>query len=186
MEPASFAVGIIGLAGLFSTCLEAVDKVQSYRSFATDSSALDTQFNAAKVRLEKWGSSVGFSHGKPLDKHHPALDDEQVNRSAYEIFNLIKTICTSSDARKSRPVRVGTGDGIQGLHPSLATAGAPGESKRRKLGWSFGGKLKRTEQVELLKQLVQSLHDLVPPQSLLASDNSNRAGTLGPGTGKKP
>lgn len=37
MEPVGLAVGVLGLAGLFSTCLEAVDKVQSYRSFGVDS-----------------------------------------------------------------------------------------------------------------------------------------------------
>ncbi|KAH7128917.1 ankyrin-1, partial [Dactylonectria macrodidyma] len=55
MEPIGLAVGIAGLAGLFSSCLEAVDMIHTYLSFGADSQVLDTRFRAAKVRLEKWG-----------------------------------------------------------------------------------------------------------------------------------
>ncbi|QPC63066.1 hypothetical protein HYE67_005297 [Fusarium culmorum] len=51
------AVGLVlGVAGLFSTCLEAVEKVQSYRSFGPDSSTINTRFQTAKVLLEHHAS----------------------------------------------------------------------------------------------------------------------------------
>ncbi|KAH7151968.1 ankyrin-1 [Dactylonectria estremocensis] len=62
MEPVGLAVGIAGLAGLFSSCLEAVEKVQSYRSFGADSQVLDTQFKAEKLRFEQWGWHPAFLH----------------------------------------------------------------------------------------------------------------------------
>ncbi|KAH7129676.1 hypothetical protein B0J13DRAFT_563207 [Dactylonectria estremocensis] len=52
MEPVGLAIGAAGLAGLFSSCLEAVDKVQSYKSFKTDSHVFDAQFRAKKLRFE--------------------------------------------------------------------------------------------------------------------------------------
>ncbi|KAK7403824.1 hypothetical protein QQX98_010395 [Neonectria punicea] len=78
MEPINFAVGVIGLAGLFSSCLDAVDKVQTYRSFGSDSHVLDTRFTAAKVRLETWGRRVGFIEKALSEDHHPALDDRDI------------------------------------------------------------------------------------------------------------
>ncbi|KAM5342882.1 hypothetical protein ACJ41O_013848 [Fusarium nematophilum] len=53
IEPISFAIGVIELTGLFSSCLEAVDKVQTDRSFGSDSHVLDARFKAAKNWLNQ-------------------------------------------------------------------------------------------------------------------------------------
>ncbi|KAH6952432.1 hypothetical protein BKA56DRAFT_425419, partial [Ilyonectria sp. MPI-CAGE-AT-0026] len=89
MEPASIAAGLVGLAGLFSSCLEAVERAQSYRSSGNDSMNLDVQFNAAEIYLENWGRSVGFNGGKIYNKHHPALDKEKTRRAVNEVFSLV-------------------------------------------------------------------------------------------------
>ncbi|KAK7409419.1 hypothetical protein QQX98_008380 [Neonectria punicea] len=60
METVGLVVGVAGLAGLFTSCLEAVDKVQSYQTFETDSYVLDTRFKVAKARFERWGPGVGI------------------------------------------------------------------------------------------------------------------------------
>ncbi|RYP93534.1 hypothetical protein DL770_000418 [Monosporascus sp. CRB-9-2] len=75
MEPVGLVVGIAGLGGLFNTCLEAVERVQSYKDLRDDSQALDAQFNAEKLRFEKWGPAVGLDPEKSLADHHHALDD---------------------------------------------------------------------------------------------------------------
>ncbi|KAK2035752.1 hypothetical protein LZ31DRAFT_561622 [Colletotrichum somersetense] len=54
MEPAGFAVAVVGLAGLFSSCLEAINKVQSYRSARADADVQDVLFKAAKATFEQW------------------------------------------------------------------------------------------------------------------------------------
>ncbi|KAF2188906.1 hypothetical protein K469DRAFT_541182, partial [Zopfia rhizophila CBS 207.26] len=54
MEPGGLAVGTVALASLFGTCLEALEKFDSYRDFRTDSRHLTTQFKADKLRFEKW------------------------------------------------------------------------------------------------------------------------------------
>ncbi|KAK2016068.1 ankyrin-1, partial [Colletotrichum eremochloae] len=64
MEPVGLAVGVVGLAGLFSTCLEAVQKIDSYKNFGRDSRFLEAQFNASKHRFTEWGQAVGFENGR--------------------------------------------------------------------------------------------------------------------------
>ncbi|KAH6693771.1 ankyrin repeat-containing domain protein [Plectosphaerella plurivora] len=163
MEAAGFAVGIAGLAGLFSACLEAVNRAQSYRSFASDAKALDLQFTATKVRLENWGRAVGIldlaqaaNGADNAPRHHPALDNVQIQKAALDVFGFVKEICESAGAGK---LRLGAVDPSQPPDPLREL----GNSSKRKLAWAMGGKLRRTEQIELFKELVQTLYNLVPP-----------------------
>ncbi|KAH6981486.1 prion-inhibition and propagation, helo domain-containing protein [Ilyonectria destructans] len=139
MEPVGLAIGIAGLAGLFSSCLEAVEKVQSYRSFGADSQVLDTQFKAEKLRFEQWGRHVGFDRGKPSADHHQALDDPDISSAVRDLLLIIDNICNANGASQ-RPRLAGTGLAKDELfrasqaHPSRT---APSESKRRKLAWAF-------------------------------------------------
>ncbi|KAL6406009.1 hypothetical protein AUP68_10567 [Ilyonectria robusta] len=159
MEPVSFTVGVVGLAGLFSSCLEAVDKVQTYLSFRTDSHVLDTRFKAAKVRFEKWGQRVGFEGAMLSEDHHPALDDRDISAAVQDIFQIITTLCDASDAsahHTSRAMTPSDDVSLGSLRPR------PHGTRRRKLAWALWGKTERTDQVELFEKLVQQLHNLVP------------------------
>ncbi|KAI9896030.1 hypothetical protein N3K66_009099 [Trichothecium roseum] len=93
MEVAGLVIGVAGLAGLFSTCLEAMAKVQDYVDYRSDLFMLETQLRAVKVRFEKWGKCVGVAEGKSLVNHHPALSDEQISRSVRELLECINNIC---------------------------------------------------------------------------------------------
>ncbi|KAH7144327.1 ankyrin-1, partial [Dactylonectria estremocensis] len=64
MEPVGLAVGIAGLAGLFSSCLEVVENVDSYRDFEHDSRSLAAQFDADRLRFQQWGRSIGIEEGQ--------------------------------------------------------------------------------------------------------------------------
>ncbi|WQF77075.1 Putative prion-inhibition and propagation, HeLo domain, HeLo domain superfamily [Colletotrichum destructivum] len=167
MEPAGFAVGVVGLAGLFSSCLEAIDKVQSYRSARADADVQDTLFNAAKARFEQRGRSVGIDQGRLLDDHHPALDDKGISTSVRNLLRvIIKFICDDSHASSRRSTQVAVlGDDLLGPHQSRPRHGPSSEPRRRKLAWTFWGKGDRTEQVNLFERLVQELHNLVPPRT---------------------
>ncbi|GKT64702.1 hypothetical protein ColTof4_07098 [Colletotrichum tofieldiae] len=169
MEPAGLAVGILGLAGLFSTCLEAVDSVQSYRSARADADVQDTLFNAAKARFEQWGRGVGIEHGRLLDDHHPALDDKGISTAVGDLLHfIIKFICDDNHSSLRHLTQTaGSGDGLPG---SLRTrSGAPPEPRRRKLAWALRGKGERTEQVNLFVKLVQGLYNLVSPDTAQGS-----------------
>jgi hypothetical protein len=78
MEPISFTIGVVGLASLFSVCLDVIDKVGSYKDFGFDSRAIITQFKADKHLFTKWAQDVGISKDKPKENYHKYLDDPEM------------------------------------------------------------------------------------------------------------
>ncbi|CAI0654143.1 unnamed protein product, partial [Colletotrichum noveboracense] len=188
MEPVGLAVGIAGLAGLFSTCLEVVEKVDSYRNFKHDSHSLDVQFQAEKRRFEQWGSAVGINKCALSGAHHPALDDPQTLSTAKELLSLIQRVCADADDTASETFILGDiGPAKRELsvpNHVQPRGGAPSKSVRRKIAWSLGGKARRTAQVVQFGVLVQHLHNIVPPDSAKSTYAVHGASARGPGPGR--
>jgi hypothetical protein len=61
VEPISLSLGAIALAGLFSTCVQCFDYVDSAKSYSRDFDFLNTKFQTQKTRLLLWGESVGLA-----------------------------------------------------------------------------------------------------------------------------
>ncbi|CAI0650287.1 unnamed protein product, partial [Colletotrichum noveboracense] len=169
MEPVGLAVGIAGLAGLFSTCLEVVEKVDSYKNFKHDSHSLNVQFQAEKRRFEQWGTAVGINKGALSGAHHPAFDEPQTLSTTKELLSLIQRVCADADDAASETFLLGN---VNPAKRELSVpshvqsrGGAPSNSVRRKIAWSLGGKARRTAQVVQFGVLVQHLHNIVPPDS---------------------
>lgn len=148
MEPVSFAVGLVGLAGLFSTCLDILDKFDSWKECESESQALIAQFEAHKLQLDKWGQAVGIQDGTVSNQHDKLLDDPRVLKTVIDLLSAIKYICGSH------------GPGI------------PPESKRQKLSWALRAKMKVTAQVSQLSSIVQTLYSLVPIHTGAPSRNN--------------
>jgi len=140
MEAAGLAIGVIGIAGLFNTCLDSLSRFQVYKSSTADSHILDTRFRAARARFEKWGNGVGISEGKLS----PELSDNNTAGVITDILNIIvKAICDDGSVLQNEQ--------FAGL-----------QSRRKRLKWALGGKEDRTEQVDIFEKLVQQLYNLVP------------------------
>lgn len=150
MEAVGLAVGVAGLAGLFSACLDAVEKFDDYKDFGHESQFLATQFEADKLRLRQWGQTVGIINDNLLSFHHRALDDKDTLFMAKQILSMIKDVCDSADATGAA---------------KLSKPSDPAASKRRRVKWALGGKAKLTTQIEHLRVLVQHLHNLTPTES---------------------
>jgi hypothetical protein len=180
MEPIGLGVGLLGLAGLFSTCLDVIDKFQAYKEYASDLHILNAQVKAEKLRLEEWGRSVGFEDGQLSTYHHSALDDEQKVLAVREHLEIIQDICPSGDTHRTSRLASDhpnekKSTTIQGRsHPNLSYP-----SKRQKIIWAFRGKDDREERVRLLGVLVQQLHDLVPTQEARHGRNSQDLDYIG-------
>ena len=164
---AGLTVGVVALASLFSTCLEVVEKLESYKAFEKDHYALDVSFRATRLRFERWGQAVGFDkEDKLADHYHDALKDPAILSMVREIITVIKDLC----AEPGVVVSEGAGDstvtahGYKDASPALISLPQMGtiHSKRRKMGWVLGGRMKRVTQVEQFAKLVQNLYDLIP------------------------
>ncbi|KAL2865213.1 prion-inhibition and propagation-domain-containing protein [Aspergillus lucknowensis] len=61
MEIASTAVGIVGLAALFDTCIETLDTISSAARYGVNRQILQTKIEVERVRLMVWGDAVGIT-----------------------------------------------------------------------------------------------------------------------------
>ncbi|KAK1846430.1 ankyrin repeat domain-containing protein 52 [Colletotrichum chrysophilum] len=160
MEPVGLAVGVAGLAGLFSTCLEAVQRVDSYKNYGRESRSLAAQFDADKHRFEQWGQAVGIKDGKLSDAHHPALDDAQKLSIVHKLLGSIQDFCSGADDTIDQ--RPALADGEFPTNKLLSTRlarprqGALTDSKLRQAAWALHGKAKRTEHVQKFATLASA------------------------------
>ena len=65
MNPTGFAVGVVGLAGLVSTCIDSFQTLRSIRAFAHDKELLFTKLEIEMELFDQWAQHVGI-----LKKHH--------------------------------------------------------------------------------------------------------------------
>jgi hypothetical protein len=190
METAGVVVGIAGLAGLFSSCVEAIEKIQSYMSFEAESDILRTRFKAAQASFHCWGREVGIGSDKASEtvgnSLKPGPFENGVDQEVQDLLRAIRALCHegdhSSTQKQSHP-----GNPLSSREPlALATAGGhndgPGlvirTSKRRKIQWALWGKSKQIEKVNDFEKLVQHLHRLVPLASCDHQNNDGHPGSL--------
>ena len=63
MEAVWLGVGAVALAGLFSTCLECFDYVDTAKNFERDSEILVGKLLIQRTRLRRWGELLGLAEG---------------------------------------------------------------------------------------------------------------------------
>ncbi|KAF5618686.1 ankyrin repeat domain protein [Fusarium sp. NRRL 52700] len=159
MEPVGLAVGLVGL---FSTCMDVMQRVDSYRTAGRDSRQLEAQLNATMHLFERWGDGVGISQGKLSDNHHPDLDNPRTYAVIKGLLNSIKDFSATSNDPPS--------PGVLQKTPSFPTSGditshVPKISKWQKTAWALRGKLKQTSHVQALAGLVSDLYSVVSPDT---------------------
>jgi hypothetical protein len=95
-EIAGLGMGAIGLASVFSTCIECFDYFQSARTLEKDIKILFSQLDIEKTRLLIWGNSTGILKTKEegrnptLDQHSSAISKclESINSLFSDATNL--------------------------------------------------------------------------------------------------
>ncbi|KAM7192420.1 Prion-inhibition and propagation domain containing protein [Naviculisporaceae sp. PSN 640] len=68
LEAAGLAIGVVGIASLFTSCIEAFDIVVRAREFGRDFDLLCTQLSLQRVRLLLWGETIGLASELPPTK----------------------------------------------------------------------------------------------------------------------
>ena len=76
MEPVSFALGIGGLAGIFTACVDCFEYIQLGRSFGDDYGKCLLRLDAARLRMTRWGAAVGLGAGTQSLRRLVASEDE--------------------------------------------------------------------------------------------------------------
>ncbi|KAI0199187.1 prion-inhibition and propagation-domain-containing protein [Astrocystis sublimbata] len=173
MEPAGLAVGIAGLVGIFSTCLDIVERWDSYKDFGVEFGSLVARFKADKIRFRQWGQLVGIDKSKHGDGYHKALDDPSIRRVVDEILQSIKHF--DDDTGNFPPALRPISGSVDTLAHSktVLPRGRPqfekyqgATSRKSRLEWALRGKARFLALVESFDALVQKLYDLVPPDQL--------------------
>ncbi len=162
MEATGLAVG---LAGLFSTCLDIIEKIDYYRDFGVESRSLIAQFEADQVRFREWGKQVGISDASCREHRHQALNDPVISSAVEKILQSIKEI--DEDAEKNSA----SGQATSGPGSRRSYGGAQVErfrgatSRRSRISWTLRGRSRFLAMAQSFAALVQRLYDLVPPGS---------------------
>jgi ubiquitin-conjugating enzyme E2 D/E len=94
VEPISLSIGVVGLAALFTTCLDVCDFVDAGRSHASNFSLLRTKLDNQRILFIIWGKKVGFGSAKGYDSR---LDDPFIRPVIERNLNHLKLIFSNTD-----------------------------------------------------------------------------------------
>lgn len=187
---AELALGIISLAGLFSTCIDAFTFIRAGRSLERDLDVLLVKLDIEKARLLSWGNVVGIARGIN-DGRDTVLEDRATEEKIRSVLSAIKLRLTDSEMLRVRyalqevpepqrdpaPRRFDlvsrTGLSIfrgsyNRLHNRLA-ADRPQASLGKRVTWAINDRDKFTDLVKDLRALVDGLVWLMPPAIVSAA-----------------
>ena len=86
MESAGLAIGVAGLAGLFSACVDCFEYIQLGRQFGQDYGKCLLKLDAARLQLSRWGAAIGL---KPVE---PALQKQQMAHYSSQEMRLAQSL----------------------------------------------------------------------------------------------
>lgn len=98
MEPAGLALGVIGLAGIFKSCVELFGYFSTYRSYGHDYILLDAKLHVEKAVLLQWADRVRLLH----DDYDRRLDNPTIREAVSEILSYIIHLLSESSSLQQR------------------------------------------------------------------------------------
>ncbi|KAJ3571831.1 hypothetical protein NPX13_g5244 [Xylaria arbuscula] len=172
MDPAGLGVGIIGLIGLFGSCIEMVERWNSYKEFVAESGSLKARLNAERVRLQVWGKKVGIDKDLSKKGCHPALDDPSIRSAIETLLRSINNLDENASRIAPHLEQLSTAPGLplcENSHSSQPTKLLESSRRMSRIVWALRGKGRATMLVVSFEILVQKLHDLVPIPKAIAN-----------------
>lgn len=117
MEAAGLAVGVVGLAGLFSTCIECYRLVEKGAYLGEDWRILETKFKNQRLRFRTWGQACGLDR---ID--HPVAEDLWGQEVAVQVELTLKSVAELFKRHEKLLKRYSCSEEPRGLGSKLATA----------------------------------------------------------------
>ena len=181
MEAVGLAVGIAGLAGVFTACVDCFEYVQLGRQFGKDYGKCLLRLDTARLRLSRWGAAVGLD-SEPLTEPPTSASDEDIilSRSLLEqiletfkdaerISERFKKHMTMQNSQSEELLICDTASSVDSdyrrLHLTmreLALERQKGTSIRKKITWALYEKKRFEGMIGDVVALTDSLVDLFP------------------------
>lgn len=77
MEPVGLGIGIAGLAGAFTACIDCFEYIQLGRQFGQDYGKCLPKLDIAKLRMSRWGAAIGLGP-EPYPKPQLSVSNEDI------------------------------------------------------------------------------------------------------------
>jgi ubiquitin-protein ligase len=176
VDPVGVVLGVAGLAGLFSTCVQCFELVNLGRAYARDFEILQTKFEAQKVRFLIWGQAVGVTEGSSYDTR---LDLPEIRPTVIRLLNCVRLLFSDSQELNRRyglfpdPGGSPTNNRIifretyRRFHARISKAQSDA-SFLTTARWAIGDKTKFVSLVQDVKDLVDALEDITKSLQMLA------------------
>ncbi|KAL8724748.1 MAG: hypothetical protein Q9181_006692 [Wetmoreana brouardii] len=173
MEIAGVAVGVIGLAGLFNACKDAIEHFNSYKNADSDFRYIETRFLTDKALFERWANGVGYAENQ-LDETKFASrlnGQDAVALTVRTILSSIPEILRSAEKASSavrsqlpsiEPTNTTHSYDLSQRRPIIPDRKSLSVSMRSRLAWTISKKTKFNDQVEAFGVLVGKLYTLIP------------------------
>jgi Prion-inhibition and propagation len=183
MEPVSFTVGVAGLVGMFTACVDCFEYIRIGRSLGAHHQTAIVKLDLARLRLTRWGRSVGIVQGdQDIDEAvaitqlksklgAPEKDFETVTNTLGQLFTLFKMSAETSNRLSSRIESEDETDNstlnadIAFLHKRMRDLAIQRQKKStvlQKTSWALHRKKDFTNLVDQITELTSALVEVAP------------------------
>ena len=97
-----FAGLAVGLASLYSACIETVHRIESYQNFQVETRQLSAQFQADRAILQRWANKVGILQNGLSDTYDRRLDSPGIARAVREILLSLQTLLKVTEGAQGK------------------------------------------------------------------------------------
>ena len=196
MEAGGFALGVVGLAGLYGATCQVLEQISSASNFGNDVQILETKFDTAKASLLAWGNKVGLSaedNNHLQSRHNPVFNDARILQRTYAAIACIKNVSKELQEifdRKisgAQPTTQQPAAGVASAMDRLVTQGKSlqrSSSFAQKLRWGVSEKKKTQELLDQILALIGLLYQIASPRDASAEYDAKLTALLDNTKGK--
>lgn len=181
-EPFGIVAGAVGIAGIFSTCLECFDYIQIGRRFGKDFQTKLLTLNLLKSRLSRWGTTVRIYEDPFLQ--HPEAAQGDIALAKHTLYQILVLLADAekvsskfrATAKPTEDLSVFTNSQMDTEIAALsnrmrqqAARRQQGASLVKLAGWALYSRDLYTSLIENIMGLLDNLEQLLPAQEAQAS-----------------